>query len=710
MTERWKADADGILVFTGLFSAAVATFIGVSIQDLRPNSQDASAFYLANIYQLLADANGSTISVIPSLPDPSQFSPSISAVWVNSLWFLSLLMSLTCALLATLLQQWARRFLRVTHPRYGPHKRSCIRAFFSEGIDKLHLPWAVEALPTLLHTSLFLFFAGLVVFLFNIHHTVFGVVLWWVGLCTGTYLCITVLPIFRHDSPYYTPLSYSVWLLVSAFQYTVFRFLSWLVVFHLYEYDTWRRFDQLKYKYQQWFLQGMTKAAEETAQVLTSDIDGRALLWTFESLDEDHELERFFAAIPGFCNSTAFVNPLGRFIGPNDKRLSAALVGFMERALSSKLISDTVKQRRIIICTTAIDAASLSASKQILVRALLDFGWGELFHSVQFGLFARRWSNGDDPLTTFCAKCAVSIVIARAQNHDENWFDLATGQLGVSITGLRGYLAHGDSLSFANLIFLTRHVFLFHRTHTYHTHFYSISVPILKQAASNIAIEDVLPVVRVEFCGLWNQLVDAARMNDDHHSPIIIRILKRVRGIYVALHNLPRTDPLSIEADDNVILNEVTSYPRCITHRHDRNPAAASPHLSPNASLTTTRTSHTAIPPLPSTGPPTTTQYGAHSPTSAPPNLVSPLGLSHQTPALTDAPSTRGEPQPEDSTTSPRSAAVSQLISVPNRDVAARTRTDPPPSAASDTLVDDAETPDRSSPATNSRSQGSGLS
>ncbi|KAI0265005.1 hypothetical protein BGY98DRAFT_1038276 [Russula aff. rugulosa BPL654] len=38
MTDRWKADADGILIFTGLFSAVVATFIGVSIQDLRPNS------------------------------------------------------------------------------------------------------------------------------------------------------------------------------------------------------------------------------------------------------------------------------------------------------------------------------------------------------------------------------------------------------------------------------------------------------------------------------------------------------------------------------------------------------------------------------------------------------------------------------------------------------------------------------------------------
>jgi len=342
-------------------------------------------------------------------------------------------MSLTCALLATLLQQWARRYLRVTHPRYGPLKRSRIRAYFSEGIDKLHLPWAVEALPTLLHTSLFLFFTGLVIFLFGVHHTVFGVVLWWVGLCTGTYLCITFLPIFRHNSPYYTPLSFSVWLLVSGLKYIVYRFLSWVVIFRLYEYDAWRRFDQLKYKYQRWLLQGMTKAAEETAQMLTSDIDGRALLWTFESLDEDHELERFFAGIPGFCNSTAFDDPLGRFIGPNEKKLSAALIGFMERALSSKLISDTVKQRRIIICITAIDAASLSrASHQILLRALL--GWGELFNSVQFGLSARRWCNGNDPQTTFFVKCAVSVVIARVRNHDESWFDLATDQLGVSRT------------------------------------------------------------------------------------------------------------------------------------------------------------------------------------------------------------------------------------------------------------------------------------
>ncbi|KAN0139085.1 hypothetical protein V8E53_003087 [Lactarius tabidus] len=150
MVENWKADADGILIFTGLFSAAVASLISVSIQDIRQNPQDTSNFYLGNIYQTLADPNGSTISSsLPASPPP--FSPPNYAVWVNALWFLSLVISLTCALLATLLQQWARQYLKITQPRYSLHKRARIRAFFAEGVEKCLLQWAVETLPTLLH-------------------------------------------------------------------------------------------------------------------------------------------------------------------------------------------------------------------------------------------------------------------------------------------------------------------------------------------------------------------------------------------------------------------------------------------------------------------------------------------------------------------------------------------------------------------------------
>ncbi|KAH8979312.1 hypothetical protein EDB83DRAFT_1467802 [Lactarius deliciosus] len=295
MAESWKGDAEGILVFTGLFSAAVATLLSVSIQDLRPNSQDTSAFYLANIYQQL---NGSQVP--PSLTNPAtSFTPSAASVWVNSLWFLSLVISLTCALLATLLQQWARRYLRITNPRSSPHKRARIRAFFAEGVERLRLPWTVEALPTLLHISLFLFFAGLGVFLFGIHRTVFGVVISWVALCVVVYAYLTALPIIHKDSPYHAPLSTFFWFCATGLRYAVFP-----------SRDTRHRHNTEDRGNRSSFQHNLLKTAEEHADGLTAEIDYRSLWRTFDSLDEDRELEQFFDGVPGFCNSNVVKIPL----------------------------------------------------------------------------------------------------------------------------------------------------------------------------------------------------------------------------------------------------------------------------------------------------------------------------------------------------------------------------------------------------------------
>ncbi|KAH9978279.1 hypothetical protein BJV74DRAFT_141939 [Russula compacta] len=89
MTDRWTKDADGILIFTGLFSASVAALLAVSIQDLIPNSQDTSAFYLEKIFEQLY-LNVTPSSIPSNIPRPPPFSPPRYAIWVNSLWFLSL--------------------------------------------------------------------------------------------------------------------------------------------------------------------------------------------------------------------------------------------------------------------------------------------------------------------------------------------------------------------------------------------------------------------------------------------------------------------------------------------------------------------------------------------------------------------------------------------------------------------------------------------
>jgi Family of unknown function (DUF6535) len=608
--------------------------LSVSIQDLRPNSQDTTAFYVANIYQLLlADGNKSAIIIPPGLSDPSHFSPSTTAVLINSLWFLSLVISLTCALLATLLQQWARRYLRVTQPRYSPHKRSPIRAFFAEGVDKLHLPWAVETLPTLLHASLFLFFLGLVIFLFSINHTVFTVVLWWVGLCTGAYICITFMPIFRQDSPYYTPLSLSIWFLVTGLLYLVCQFLSWLEVFHLYDDDTWRRLANLKIRYLRWFRGGLVKAAEETAQELSSGLDCRALLSTFESLDEDHELERFFAAIPGLCNSKALVYPpLTNFIKPNDRKLSAALINFMDRTLSSEIVPESVKQRRIVICRMAVDATSLSASRLILDRILLGT-WDRQLYSVEFGHSARRWGNGGNLGTAFRAKCVVALVMALVQKRDERWFGLAIDQLGVSRSALQSYLAHGDSVLLANLIYITRQIVLYHSENGDWPCFYGVSLRIL-EATSRFNVQRALSELQHEFCSLWNQLVLTARNSEDSHiSMTTLRMLKRIRKVYIALHkgtDAMTTALFTLVNDDDPKLNLVPSYPLCNIESHHT--ASLDPaHRLPEVAAHTTDD----IPDTPTTSPVTTFPSLIHWPST--PTTV-PHSSPPQAPSLHNSP------------------------------------------------------------------------
>ena len=94
---------------TGLFSAVVAALLAATVLDLKQTSQDRSAFYLEQIYQLevLANCNASRPST-PAKPPP--FSAPKYAISVNSLWSLSPAMSLTSAMLATLQQQWARQY------------------------------------------------------------------------------------------------------------------------------------------------------------------------------------------------------------------------------------------------------------------------------------------------------------------------------------------------------------------------------------------------------------------------------------------------------------------------------------------------------------------------------------------------------------------------------------------------------------------------
>ncbi|KAI9449820.1 hypothetical protein BJY52DRAFT_1359340, partial [Lactarius psammicola] len=203
--EHWRRGADGILVFTGVFSSTVATFIAMSYPNLQQDPNVTTQSLLAQISQQLSSATTNGTSPAPSPPTQSSFSPSAPVVFVNSVWFLSLVLSLTCALIATLMQQWALRYRRIVQRNQGPLVRIIIQDYFSRAARKFRIFEFVDALTLLLAVSVFLFFAGLVVFAFLANRIVAYTILTTVGFCTLSYIALTLMPFISHDCPYYTP-------------------------------------------------------------------------------------------------------------------------------------------------------------------------------------------------------------------------------------------------------------------------------------------------------------------------------------------------------------------------------------------------------------------------------------------------------------------------------------------------------------------------
>ena len=480
-------------------------------------------------------------------------------------------MTLTGALLAVFIQQWAQSYLQATQGRYSPRDRARIRTFHAEGIDKLRLPLVTKAVPTLIHVSLILFFSGLPIFLFHIDRTVFNVVITWLGLCVAGYACVTLMPIFCQDSPYYSPLSSSAWVCVTSTLFVVYRLFRSLMyldspVFRWYH----GRYSKSHFRWRS--LRGMRKAAERCALQLSSDIDYRALSWMFRTLNEDDEFEQFFDALPGLCDSEALIDPRGAFVKPNEKILSHALIGMMDRTLSSDVIPESVKLRRIIVYTKAIDATSLLGHWWTLRRVLLG-DWHGFSRSIQFGLFVQDWKNKSHGVTIFYAQYVVAITIASVRERDDRWFQLASSQLNVSKSLVQNYLANDDSVLLANAIFIVRRAIQTYSGSADH-HKSDILVASSRTLASvcQFDIRHTLAEHQHEFCCLWNQLVFIAQKDKyPHVTPLSMVALKSIRRLYITLHEGTSSiqTGFSITTDDgDTVLDDVMSYPMCTIAGH----------------------------------------------------------------------------------------------------------------------------------------------
>jgi len=397
-------------------------------------------------------------------------------------------------------------------------------------------------------------------------------------------MCITFLPVFRHDSPYYAPLSSLAWYLYIGTLSAVFRIFTWATLWNYYvSYSTYRHASQLWESYLRRISQGIEKEFEETALEAPSEIDGRALMWTYEALDEDHELEQFFAGLPGFCGSKVVDNPQPSLDGLRSWKVGEAFSGFLERTWTSNLVSETTKIRRLVICIRAVDVAYLSHAAYAILDVLFLGNWSTLSRFVELGHSLISWGNNDDRETTLFAQGIISCSIANVLERNERWFSLTMDHLGISEHVLRDYLDHGNSVSLANMI---------HFTHYFVRNFpeanwegFPISY-ILRQLKPYDNVQNSLPGLRHDFCGLWNGIV-LQRRDTDH--PILSEILGEFHAIYVALHQGSPYDEFQlcsvpshrIDAASNLNETAETAHAPITTspalHYHDSIPSIIAP-------------------------------------------------------------------------------------------------------------------------------------
>ncbi|TFK86192.1 hypothetical protein K466DRAFT_493270, partial [Polyporus arcularius HHB13444] len=211
---RWKEEMDSLLIYAGVSSAVLTAFNVESYHLLQPDPTEPT---LAVLKQISAQLNGYTF--IPPFLNATDatagsghlteapFQAPASAVWLNSLWFSSLVFSFASALLALFVKQWIYEALVP-----GTSLESArLRQYRFDGLLKWRVATVVVVLPILLQLASVLFLAGLLVLLWTLHNIVAAITSILVALVFTFVIGFTLLPVFKSDCSYRSPASFAIY-------------------------------------------------------------------------------------------------------------------------------------------------------------------------------------------------------------------------------------------------------------------------------------------------------------------------------------------------------------------------------------------------------------------------------------------------------------------------------------------------------------------
>ncbi|THU75454.1 hypothetical protein K435DRAFT_912422, partial [Dendrothele bispora CBS 962.96] len=170
--QGWKEELDSLLVFASLFSAVITTVTSQTSTRLQKDWGEVTSNLMMELISIQrAGFNGNPVDAIPSsqLTPSSEFTPRPSNVVINTLWFISLTLSLSIALAAMVCSQWIRHYMKTSSGSAKSNgEKAAVHHFQFMGLQKWHVAGIIGSLSIYMQLASALFFVGLVIFLHDL--------------------------------------------------------------------------------------------------------------------------------------------------------------------------------------------------------------------------------------------------------------------------------------------------------------------------------------------------------------------------------------------------------------------------------------------------------------------------------------------------------------------------------------------------------------
>lgn len=179
----------------GLFSAVLTAFVVESYSKLQPD----------DTAEVIGRAVAAHLGTSSPISGASDFTASPADVSINTLWFASLIFSLSAALLGILVKQWLHAY--ASGVPGDSLEIGLLRQHRLDNLEKWRVPMVVATIPILLLASVILFLFGLLTLLWTLNPVVAAVSTFLTAVLLAFLAFTTVVPSFTPGCAYISPQS-----------------------------------------------------------------------------------------------------------------------------------------------------------------------------------------------------------------------------------------------------------------------------------------------------------------------------------------------------------------------------------------------------------------------------------------------------------------------------------------------------------------------